>query len=91
MSEINRRDLLKLGAGAALAIGAGATSIPLIKRLAGGAPPAIDIHKLIAGKLDCTEHFTTAFGTPHRLNRRSICSSNRRAPLMSFYGRDFDW
>lgn len=38
-----------------------------------------------------TKHFTNAFGTPHRLNRRSICSSNRRAPLMSFYGRDFEW
>lgn len=38
-----------------------------------------------------TKRFTNAFGTPHRLNRRSICSSNRRAPLMSFYGRDFEW
>ncbi|MFQ5667789.1 MAG: molybdopterin-dependent oxidoreductase [Candidatus Binatia bacterium] len=38
-----------------------------------------------------TKRFTTAFGTPNRLNRRSICSSNRRAPLMSFYGRDFEW
>ncbi len=38
-----------------------------------------------------TKHFTNAFGTPHRLNRRSICSSNRRAPLMSFYGREFEW
>jgi thiosulfate reductase/polysulfide reductase chain A len=207
MSDIKRRDLLKLGAGAALAIGAGATSIPLIQRLISGPPPRIDIKKLIAGKLDytkakaipticfgCTTHcgvigwvqdgrvrkiegnpldpntkgnicskaqgmisytyyperlmhpvkrvgkrgegkwkrisweealteiadklrplrennvpeefifhygrdktqgytdlFTGAFGTPHRLNRRSICSSNRRAPLMSFYGRDFDW
>ena len=55
MSEINRRDLLKLGAGAALAIGAGASSIPLIKRLVSGAPPAVDIAKLIAGKLDYTK------------------------------------
>ena len=38
-----------------------------------------------------TKRFTNAFGTPHRLNRRSICSSNRRAPLMSFYGREFEW
>ncbi len=38
-----------------------------------------------------TKRFTDAFGTPHRLNRRSICSSNRRAPLMSFYGREFEW
>lgn len=38
-----------------------------------------------------TKRFTNAFGTPNRLNRRSICSSNRRAPLMSFYGRDFEW
>ena len=38
-----------------------------------------------------SQRFTDAFGTPHRLNRRSICSSNRRAPLMSFYGREFDW
>ncbi|MEM7599862.1 MAG: molybdopterin-dependent oxidoreductase [Verrucomicrobiota bacterium] len=38
-----------------------------------------------------TKRFTEAFGTPHRLNRRSICSSNRRAPLMSFYGREFEW
>ena len=38
-----------------------------------------------------TSRFTNAFGTPNRLNRRSICSSNRRAPLMSFYGRDFEW
>ena len=38
-----------------------------------------------------TKRFTNAFGTPHRLNRRSICSSNRRAPLMSYYGREFEW
>lgn len=38
-----------------------------------------------------TNRFTDAYGTPNRLNRRSICSSNRRAPLMSMYGRDFDW
>ncbi|MEM7051567.1 MAG: molybdopterin-dependent oxidoreductase [Acidobacteriota bacterium] len=38
-----------------------------------------------------TSRFTNAFGTPNRLNRRSICSSNRRVPLMSFYGRDFEW
>ena len=38
-----------------------------------------------------TKKFTNAFGTPNRLNRRSICSSNRRVPLMSFYGRDFEW
>ena len=38
-----------------------------------------------------SKRFTDAFGTPHRLNRRSICSSNRRAPLMSFYGREFEW
>jgi thiosulfate reductase / polysulfide reductase chain A len=38
-----------------------------------------------------TKRFTNAFGTPHRLNRRSICSSNRRVPLMSFYGREFEW
>jgi len=38
-----------------------------------------------------TKRFTNAFGTPNRLNRRSICSSNRRVPLMSFYGRDFEW
>lgn len=207
MSEIKRRDLLKLGAGAALAIGAGATSVPLIRRLSASDPPAIDVKKLTAGKLDYTKakaipticfgctthcgvigwvqdgrvrkidgnpldpntkgnicskaqgmisytyyperllhpikrvgkrgegkwkriswdealteiadrlrplrennvpeefvfhygrdktkgytkHFTNAFGTPHRLNRRSICSSNRRAPLMSFYGREFEW
>ncbi|MCX2980656.1 hypothetical protein EYC98_07170 [Halieaceae bacterium IMCC14734] len=38
-----------------------------------------------------SKRFTDAFGTPNRLNRRSICSSSRRAPLMSFYGRDFEW
>jgi anaerobic selenocysteine-containing dehydrogenase len=38
-----------------------------------------------------SKRFTNAFGTPNRLNRRSICSSNRRAPLMSFYGREFEW
>ena len=38
-----------------------------------------------------TARFTDAFGTPNRLNRRSICSSNRRVPLMSFYGREFEW
>jgi len=38
-----------------------------------------------------TKRWTDAFGTPNRLNRRSICSSNRRVPLMSFYGRDFEW
>ena len=38
-----------------------------------------------------SKKFTNAFGTPNRLNRRSICSSNRRVPLMSFYGRDFEW
>ncbi|HEB90899.1 MAG TPA: twin-arginine translocation signal domain-containing protein [Deltaproteobacteria bacterium] len=38
-----------------------------------------------------SKRFTDAFGTPNRLNRRSICSSNRRAPLMSFYGREFEW
>ena len=38
-----------------------------------------------------TQRFTRAFGTPNRLNRRSICSSNRRVPLMSFYGREFEW
>ena len=38
-----------------------------------------------------THRFTDAFGTPNRLNRRSICSSNRRAALMSYYGRDFEW
>ncbi|MFT5679485.1 MAG: thiosulfate reductase/polysulfide reductase chain A [Myxococcota bacterium] len=38
-----------------------------------------------------TSRFTNAFGTPNRLNRRSICSSNRRVPLMSFYGREFEW
>lgn len=38
-----------------------------------------------------TSRFTNAFGTPNRLNRRAICSNNRRAPLMSVYGRDFEW
>jgi thiosulfate reductase/polysulfide reductase chain A len=38
-----------------------------------------------------TKRFTNAYGTPNRLNRRSICSSNRRVPLMSFYGREFEW
>jgi thiosulfate reductase/polysulfide reductase chain A len=38
-----------------------------------------------------TKRFTEAYGTPHRLNRRAICSSNRRVPLMSHYGRDFEW
>jgi anaerobic selenocysteine-containing dehydrogenase len=38
-----------------------------------------------------SKRFTDAYGTPNRLNRRSICSSNRRAPLMSFYGREFEW
>ena len=38
-----------------------------------------------------TSRFTNAFGTPNRLNRRAICSSNRRVPLMSFYGREFEW
>ena len=37
------------------------------------------------------QRFTNAFGTPNRLNRRSICSSNRRVPLMSYYGREFEW
>ncbi|MGB0583280.1 MAG: molybdopterin-dependent oxidoreductase, partial [Limisphaerales bacterium] len=205
MPEPSRRDVLKLGAGAALTVGSAALSVPVIQRLAG--TPEIDFKKLLAGKLDytkakaipticfgCTTHcgvigwvqdgvvrkiegnpldpnskgnicskaqgmisytyyperllyplrrvgkrgegkwkqitweealteiadrmrplrengvpeefvfhygrdktkgytkrFTNAFGTPHRLNRRSICSSNRRAPLMSFYGREFEW
>ena len=38
-----------------------------------------------------SKRFTHAFGTPNRLNRRSLCSSNRRVPLMSFYGREFEW
>lgn len=38
-----------------------------------------------------TSRWTDAFGTPNRLNRRSICSSNRRVPLMSMYGREFEW
>ena len=38
-----------------------------------------------------TKRWTDAFGTPNRLNRRSICSSNRRVPLMSYYGREFEW
>lgn len=38
-----------------------------------------------------TSRFVDAFGSPNRVNRRSICSSNRRVPLMSLYGRDFDW
>ena len=38
-----------------------------------------------------TTQFCNAFGTPNRVNRRSICSSNRRAPLMSFYGREYEW
>lgn len=38
-----------------------------------------------------TKRWTDAFGSPNRLNRRSICSSNRRVPLMSFYGREFEW
>jgi thiosulfate reductase/polysulfide reductase chain A len=38
-----------------------------------------------------SKRFTHAYGTPNRLNRRSICSSNRRVPLMSFYGREFEW
>ncbi|MFG0316892.1 MAG: molybdopterin-dependent oxidoreductase, partial [Planctomycetota bacterium JB042] len=38
-----------------------------------------------------TKRFTEAYGTPHRLNRRAICSSNRRVPLMSMYGREFEW
>ena len=38
-----------------------------------------------------TSRFCKAYGTPNRVNRRSICSSNRRAPLMSFYGREFEW
>lgn len=206
MADTTRRDLLKLGAGAALAIGTGAVSFPMIRQLATGAAKP-DLKKLLAGKLDYTKakaipticfgctthcgvigwvqdgrvrkiegnpldpnsegnicskaqgmisytynserllyplrrvgkrgegkwkrvsweealteiadkmrplrengvpeefvfhygrdktkgytkHFTNAFGTPHRLNRRSICSSNRRAPLMSFYGREFEW
>lgn len=206
MPEVKRRDILKLGAGAALALGAGALTVPMIRRMGGG-PVELDFEKIVAGKLDyrkakavpticygCTTHcgvigwvqdgrvrkiegnpldpnskgnicskaqgmisytyyperllyplqrvgkrgegkwkriswdealdemasrmkplrdkgvpeefvfhygrdktkgytkrFTNAFGTPHRLNRRSICSSNRRAPLMSFYGREFEW
>ncbi|MEN9023248.1 MAG: molybdopterin-dependent oxidoreductase [Verrucomicrobiales bacterium] len=204
--NVSRRDLLKLGAGAAAALGIGATGLPLVRRIVGGAP-TIDVAKLTANKLDytkakaipticfgCTTHcgvvgwvqdgrvrridgnpldpnskgkicskaqgmisytyyperllyplkrvgkrgegkwkriswdeandeiaaklrplrdesrheefvfhygrdktkgytkkFTNAFGTPHRLNRRAICSSNRRAPLMSYYGREFEW
>lgn len=38
-----------------------------------------------------SKRFTDAFGTPNRLNRRAICSSNRRVPLMSYYGREFEW
>jgi thiosulfate reductase/polysulfide reductase chain A len=38
-----------------------------------------------------TKRFTEAYGTPHRLNRRAICSSNRRVPLMSYFGREFEW
>ncbi len=38
-----------------------------------------------------TSRFTDAYGTPNRLNRRAICSNNKRVPAMSFYGREFEW
>ena len=63
----------------------------LKKLRANGTPEEFVFHYGRDKTKGMTKHFTNAFGTPHRLNRRSICSSNRRAPLMSFYGRDFEW
>ena len=63
----------------------------LKKLRAAGTPEEFVFHYGRDKTKGITKHFTNAFGTPHRLNRRAICSSNRRAPLMSFYGRDFEW
>ncbi|NCF91845.1 MAG: twin-arginine translocation signal domain-containing protein, partial [Verrucomicrobiaceae bacterium] len=52
--NVSRRDLLKLGAGAAAALGIGATGLPLVRRIVGGAP-TIDVAKLTANKLDYTK------------------------------------
>jgi thiosulfate reductase / polysulfide reductase chain A len=52
--NVSRRDLLKLGAGAAVALGIGATGLPLVRRIVGGAP-TIDVAKLTANKLDYTK------------------------------------
>ncbi len=57
----------------------------------GGTPERFVFHYGRDKTKGFTKRFTDAFGTPNRLNRRSICSSNRRAPLMSFYGREFEW
>jgi anaerobic selenocysteine-containing dehydrogenase len=56
-----------------------------------GAPEQLVFHYGRDKTKGFTKRWTDAFGTPNRLNRRSICSSNRRVPLMSFYGREFEW
>ncbi len=37
------------------------------------------------------QRFLHAFGSPHALNRRAICSSNPRVSNMSYFGEPVDW
>ena len=38
-----------------------------------------------------TARFLSSVGSPHGLNRRSICSSNNRLGTMTYYGTIMDW
>ncbi|MFG0315987.1 MAG: ubiquinol-cytochrome c reductase iron-sulfur subunit N-terminal domain-containing protein, partial [Planctomycetota bacterium JB042] len=60
MSDLDRRDFLKLAAGAAVVVGVGAVSYPLFKRLSSGERAPIDVAKLFQGKID----YTKAKATP---------------------------
>ena len=41
--------------------------------------------------LGLTQRFLRTVGSPHGLNRRSICSTNNRLGNMTYYGTVFDW
>ena len=38
-----------------------------------------------------TQRFLSSVGSPHGLNRRSICSTNNRLGTMTYYGTIMDW